>query len=221
MNVVFVNSKGGVGKSTLAAHLAMWAADRGIAVALLDCDKQRSSSQWLKEADPRIATATADTPEECLDTVMELRKQHDLLIGDGPAGLDELSRTLLVIAELAVLPLTPSILDLRSIQQTVGILRFAQKLNGGLPDGMIVLNRMKTRDSISTELRAAAASLNLPIASSVIRDLQAYRDAAGQATSVMQLGRRGVMAAVEINALFEELVGKRIGATNGIEKGGE
>jgi hypothetical protein len=47
MLMELANEKGGVGKSTLAVHLAVWSYDRGMRVALLDTDKQRSSSLWL------------------------------------------------------------------------------------------------------------------------------------------------------------------------------
>ena len=210
MVIVFVNSKGGVGKSTLAVHMTLWALDLGIATALVDCDKQQSSSDWLIEAEPRMALRMADTPEECVEKVVQLRQSHDLIIGDGPAGLDDVSRTLLLLADVAILPLTPSILDLRSLQQATAILKYAQTLNGGRPEGRIVLNKMRTRDSISAELRLAAPTMGVAVASTHIRDLQAYRDAAGQATSVMRLGSRAKPAAMEMDALFRELLGDRL-----------
>ena len=52
MIVVVANSKGGVGKPTVAAHLAAWLAARGARVVLADCDAQASSSEWLAEAAP-------------------------------------------------------------------------------------------------------------------------------------------------------------------------
>lgn len=210
MMIVFVNSKGGVGKSTLASHFALWAHDLGISTALLDADKQESSSDWLVEAEPQITIQTADNPDQCLERALQLQAEHRLVIGDGPAGLDDVSRTLLLLADIAVLPLTPSILDLRSLQQATAILKYAQTLNGGRPAGRIVLNKMRTRDHISAELKVAAPTMGVQVASTIIRDLQAYRDAAGQATSVGRLGRRAQHAAAEIDDLFRELLGDRL-----------
>lgn len=210
MMITFANSKGGVGKSTLATHLAVWAFDQGIRTALVDTDKQRSSSQWIAEAEPGIPIRIANTPEECLSAVTELRQTHDLIVADGPAGLDDISRTLLILCDFAVLPLTPSLLDLRSVQQASEVLQFAQGINGGRPEGRIVLNKMKTRDSISRELKAAAPSLGVQVADTVIRDLQAYRDAVGQGSCVTRLGKKGQSAAEEIDALFRELLGDNV-----------
>jgi len=47
MIVALSNSKGGVGKSTIAVHLAVWLAERGRKVILIDSDVQASSSTLL------------------------------------------------------------------------------------------------------------------------------------------------------------------------------
>lgn len=215
--IVFANTKGGVGKSTLATHLAVWLHDSGYKTGLLDTDKQRSSSEWAAEAEPQIAIRVADSPESCLSQAQELNESCDFVVGDGPGGLDDLSRTLLILADLAIFPISPSILDLRSVQQATGILKYAQGINKGRPDGRLVLNKMRTRDRISHELREAAPQLGLTVADHVIRDLQVYRDAAQQGTVVSRLGRKGRSAAVEIDALFSELVS---GLATNVKSGG-
>jgi chromosome partitioning protein len=121
-------------------------------------------------------------------------------------GLDDLSRALLLLSDLALLPISPSILDLRAVQQATGILRYAQQINNGRPDGRLILNKMRTRDTISRELHAAAPSLGVAVAKTVIRDLQAYRDAAQQGTVVTRMGRKGAQASEEISHLFAEIL---------------
>jgi len=206
MNIVFANTKGGVGKSTLAVHLAIWLHDQGKKVALVDTDKQCSSSHWITEAEPKMTVRVAGTPEICLKEVQELARDHEFVVGDGPGGLDDVSRTLLILADLALLPITPSILDLRSVQQATGILGYAQGINGGKPLGRLVLNKMRKRNRISGELRAAAPGLGIDVAGSVIRDLQAYRDAAQQGTVVTRMIREAKHAAHEMDTLFAELL---------------
>jgi chromosome partitioning protein len=222
MMIVFANTKGGVGKSTLATHLALWLHDNGFKTGLLDTDKQRSSSEWTAEAEPAIAVRVADTPESCLSAAQELNMSCDFVVGDGPGGLDDLSRTLLILADLAIFPISPSILDLRSVAQATNILRYAQGINKGRPEGKLVLNKMRTRDTISRELKEAAPSLGLSVAEHVIRDLQVYRDAAQQGSVVSRVGRKGRQAAEEVDALFTELVGstEEINAKLGRQKVG-
>lgn len=207
MMIVCANSKGGVGKSTIATHLAVWLHDFGFKTALLDADKQRSSSQWVAEAEPEITVRVASTPEECLSAVQELAQSHDFVIGDAPGGLEDLSRTLLILADIAIFPISPSLLDIRSVVDATEVLRFAQGINGGRPEGRLVLNKMKSRTLLSQELRQEAPRLGIPVATKTIRDLQVYCDAIQQGTVVTRMRSKGRGAAAEINALFNELFG--------------
>lgn len=208
MMIVFANSKGGVGKSTLAVHCAVWLHDLGFQTALIDTDKQRSSSVWIAEAEPQITVRTADTPEEYLTCAQELLRSHDLLVGDAPGGLEDLSRTLLILADLAIFPISPSILDVRSVAGATAVLRYAQGINKGRPEGRVVLNKMKTRDTISRELQEGASQLGLSVAAQIVRDLQAYRDVAQQGTVVSRTGKKGISASADLDALFKELLEK-------------
>ena len=206
MLIAFANSKGGVGKSTLAVHLAVWLYDKGKAVALLDTDKQRSSSMWAAEAEPNLTIRTAATHEEVALTVQELATTHDFVVADAPGGLEELSRTVLILADVAVFPVLPSILDLRSVAEATKLLKFAQSINAGRPEGRLILNRLRKRDRISRELTEAAPELGLSVARSTVRDLQAYRNAAQQGTVVTRMGARERDAAAELTQLFVELM---------------
>jgi len=208
--IVLANTKGGVGKSTLAVHLAVWLSDQGARVALLDTDKQRSSSQWVAEAEPKITVRTASTPEECLSEARALAREHDFVVGDGPGGLDDLSRTLLILADLACFPITPSILDLRSVTQATAILRYAQDINAGRPEGRLVLNKIRRRDTISREVERASRELGLAVAGHVIHDLRGYRDAAQQGTVVTRMHRQAAQAAAEVHQLFTEIAGQSL-----------
>ena len=74
MIIVVANSKGGVGKSTLAVHLAAWLHEQGHTVTLADCDTQHSSSQWIREAVPDVKTVRLATADEILEELPQLRQ---------------------------------------------------------------------------------------------------------------------------------------------------
>jgi chromosome partitioning protein len=206
MMIVFANSKGGVGKSTLAVHLAVWLFDQGYKTALLDADKQRSSSVWISEAEPKITVRTAATAEECASNAQDLLLSHDFVVGDAPGGLEDLSRTLLILGDLAVFPISPSILDVRSVVTATEVLRYAQTIRAGLPQGVLVLNKMKSRGRISRQLRDEAPKLGLQVAKSVIRNLEIYCDAPQQGTVVTRLSHKAPTSAAELDTLFTELL---------------
>src|SRR5258708_36795251 len=98
MIIVVANSKGGVGKSTIAVHLAAWLHEQGHQVALADCDTQHSSSDWLQEAVPEINTVRLGSPDQILDELPSMGKNFDYVVADGPGGNTETSRTLLLCA---------------------------------------------------------------------------------------------------------------------------
>jgi chromosome partitioning protein len=221
MMISLANQKGGVGKSTIAVHLAVWLFDQGYKTALLDADKQHSSSQWISQAEERITVRVADTPDACVAEVSDLAATHDFVVGDGPGGIDDVSRTMLLLSDLALLPISPSILDLRSVKQATAILRYAQQINSTRPAGRLVLNKMRTRDTISRELMTTAPTLGVGVAGVVLRDLQAYRDAAQQGTAVTRMGRKGAAAREEIERLFNEIVPNAKGSITEKEAGNE
>ena len=121
--------------------------------------------------------------------------------------MGQISRTLLLLADLAIFPIGPSILEVWSVSEATEILRYAQRINKGTPEGRLVLNKMVKRSTISRELQEAAPKLGLTVANNVIRDLQVYRDAEQQGTVVSRLGSKGRQATAEIEALFSELIG--------------
>ena len=110
MIIVIANSKGGVGKSTLAVHLAAWLHEQGKRVTLADCDMQQSSSEWIREAVPQVKAVRLDNPEIILDELPNLRQEADFVIADGPGSQSETSRALLSRADLAIVPCKASML---------------------------------------------------------------------------------------------------------------
>ena len=119
--VALTNSKGGVGKSTISVHLAAWSQGHGSRTALVDADAQGASSVWMREAVPDLTVFRLQTPDEILDQVPRLGLEFDVLVIDGPAGLSEVTRAVLLVANLALLPCGPSVLDLRAVQEAIRV----------------------------------------------------------------------------------------------------
>ena len=205
MIVALTNSKGGVGKSTLAVHLAAWWKEQGAEVALVDADAQGSSSVWLREAVPDLPLFRLQTPDDLLEQVPQLRTQFEHLIIDGPAGLSEVTRAILLVADLALLPCGPSVLDLRAAHEAIRVVKQAQAIRQGPPRAVLVPNKLQVQYRLSRELLETVKSLGIPAVGG-LRLRQAYADAAGQGVVVWQLGPRGELAANEIKEMFNGLL---------------
>jgi chromosome partitioning protein len=206
MIITIANSKGGVGKSTLAVHLAAWLHEQGCKVTLADCDTQQSSSEWIREAVPGVKAVRLDNPDVILNELRILNQDADFIVADGPGSQTETSRALLLRADLAVVPCKASMLEIRALAKATEVLRQAQDIRKGVPKAVIVLSMIGMRYRLTKDMRDAAAALSLPLASNCMILRQIYADAPGQGAVVWNMGARARDAADEVDALFREIL---------------
>lgn len=206
MIIAVANSKGGVGKSTIAVHLAAWLFEQGHSVTLADCDTQHSSSEWVHEAVPGVKTVRLAEPGEIVDRLPVLDQQTDYVVADGPGSNTEVSRALLLRADLAIVPCKASMLEVRALAQATNVLRQAQDIRKNLPKAMIVLSMVGKTYRLTQDMKDAAAALELPLAKTALTLRQIYADAPGQGAVVWQLGSRAREASNEVLALCRELL---------------
>lgn len=206
MIIVIANSKGGVGKSTVAVHLAAWLYEQGHSVTLADCDTQQSSSEWIREAMPGVRAVRLDNPDMILNDLPVLSHETDYVVADGPGSQTETSRALLLRADLAIVPCKASMLEVRALAKATEALRQAQDIRSGKPAAVIVLSMIGKKYRLTKDMKDAAAALDLPLASRTMTLRQIYADAPGQGSVVRNLGSRAQEAASEVDELFREIL---------------
>ncbi|MEM8669484.1 MAG: ParA family protein [Planctomycetota bacterium] len=204
--IAVANTKGGVGKSTTAVHLAAWLHEQGHSVLLADCDTQRSSSEWIREACPEVQTVILDNPNQILNDLPALALEADYIVADGPGSQTETSRALLLRADLAIVPCKASLLEVRALASATEVLRQAQDIRGGSPVAVIVLSMVGKKYRLTKDMIEAAAALNLPMAKTPLVLRQIYADAPGQGAVVWQMGSRAREASMEAQRLFSEIL---------------
>jgi chromosome partitioning protein len=208
--ISLVNQKGGVSKSTTSVHLAYWLITKKKRKTLLiDADSQKSSSLWVEGMeDVEIPCQVIGSPDDLLEQIPELAPQVDYLIVDGPASLSESTRAILFRSDLAVIPVQPSGVDLRSASDAMRLVKQAQSVRGGLPKAALFLSRAVKGTKLKDE--AIALLSNNPgaiLLNTVIHQKQAIADTSGQSATVWNLpGKPASESAAEYEKLFKEVL---------------
>ncbi|WP_242043360.1 AAA family ATPase [Leptolyngbya sp. FACHB-671] len=139
--VAIINQKGGAGKSTIAVHLARWLQKQGKSVLVVDADAQCSSSKWLERLEQEIPYQILQAPDALLDELPKLADSYKWVIVDGPAALSEITRAVILTADLALIPCQPTGVDLESASDTVRLVHQAQRIRRGEPKAVMFVNR--------------------------------------------------------------------------------
>lgn len=125
--ITIAQQKGGAGKTTLAAHLAVVWSQQGKRVAVMDIDPQGSLTQWHKLREERFGegytglTFASLTGWRVGSEIMRLKRDHDLIIIDSPPHTETEARAAIRHANLVVVPVQPSPADLWATQATIDL----------------------------------------------------------------------------------------------------
>lgn len=171
--ILVASSKGGAGKSTVATHLAAHFAVDGKATAILDADKQKSSTHWCeKRAHLETAVLPLDGCKRNWDK--QLPEGIQRLVIDAPAGaMGEDLQAFLDMADAVVVPVLPSAIDLEATVPFLNSLVTHPRVKKGkLPVG-IVGNRLKPWTGASQQAIAQLKAWPYPLVAE-LRDTQAY-----------------------------------------------
>ena len=208
--VALVNQKGGPGKTTLAMHIAGELARRGDHVFVADADPQGTATRWAAAAPdnspfPAVVAGLCHAGDKLHRELRKLILPYDWIVVDCPPSADSsLSRSALLVADLALVPVVPSPPDLWAGIAIRQVLNDVSVVNESLRS-RIVINRRKS----GTRLAAAAQDLlpryGIPLLASQVGDREAFRHAAAGGVTVAQLSR-AAKAAAEITALTDELL---------------
>lgn len=199
--IVIVNSKGGVGKTTLTAALAVRAAAESKRVAAVDLDPQHSLAEWWHVR----AGGDADNPRVFADEndAGEAREKLELdgwdwVLMDGPPSHLNKVREMLAAADFAVIPVKASALDVLATVEAVELAR-----QRGVAH-FCVLNECSS-DRLAREAREQLTACRVPVASTEIAHRIGHVVSMGSGKTAAELGAKGATAAAEIDALWSEV----------------
>ena len=211
MIIAAVNSKGGVGKTTISVHLTDWFGVHGWTACLVDCDAQRLSSRWLAAASPETPSFVMDSSEQIASELPSLASSFEPVVVDAPGGLGEITGAILAAADAIFIPTGPSNLDIMALDWATSTVHEIQRLRNGQPQAVIIPVQASPRRLTTKHLMEKARGLGFGVTNTVVPYRQIYAKAAGLEDRpprlLWQLGRSKEVrqASLELDALFQEV----------------
>lgn len=158
--ITVANLKGGTGKTTLATHLAARQARLGERVVLLDLDRQRGASEWVRrrpESLPAIEALHQD-PDE-----LQPPRGSGVTVVDVPAGLRKKEIEAVVkVADVVVVPVAASVFDEAGTARFLAVVEELKPVRRGRRPVAVVGWRVKGRSVAARQLDAFLEGLAFP-----------------------------------------------------------
>lgn len=201
--ISLVNRKGGVGKTTVAVHLAHWLRAQSYSVLLVDTDLQQSSANWLRSM--AIEAKVFFQPEDILTLLSDLANSYDFIIVDAPANLNKVTHNILIVSDVVLIPCKPSGLDTNSSVQLIKHLQGIKGIRKGAPIVAFFINLAVANTNLLADSREFFVESGFPLCKTVIHQRQVICDAPGQETVVWKMkGNAAKLAQKEFEHLFKE-----------------
>jgi len=197
--ITFQHQKGGVGKTTLSLHLAHHLTERGSRVLVVDADPQGSARDWLaaRTTPAPFALVGLDRPtiHRDIDTI---RDTYDVVVIDSPPRVTDIARSAILAADLVVIPVQPSPLDVWAAQDTVALIKDAQVYKENI-ESVFAINREIVNTAIGREVSEALATSELPVLSAHVSQRVSFAESIAQGQTVFET-KNDAKAIAEIQA---------------------
>lgn len=198
--ITVAQQKGGVGKSTLAAHLAVAFAEMGYSTMLFDTDPQGTCAHWRAQRKKDDIGLIATSGWRLTRDLSMAREANDVIIIDTPPHAEMDIKVSTRAADLVVVPLQPSPADLWAVKETINT------ITGESRNCMVVLNRVIPRANITHEIREKLTQMDIPVAETEIGNRVMF--AASMENGLTVLDGFANPSQVEVMAFVREIATK-------------
>ncbi len=206
MIISLLNQKGGVGKTTLAVHLADALSRRGMRLMLIDADPQGSALDWAALREAQDAFPVVGLPKPTLHKELpKLAAGYDLLIVDGAPRVYDVARSAILASDIVLVPVQPSPYDVWAAKEIVDLLVEVREFKEHLRRAFVI-NRKIVNTAIGRDVTEALAAYELPVLAAQVCQRVPFAECAAEGKTVLETAP-GSTAAREIEALTDEVAG--------------
>ena len=203
--VGLVNQKGGVGKTTLSVNTAACLAREGARVLLIDADPQGSALDWAAARQKEATFSVIGLPRPTVHKeVSRVGAGYDWIIIDGPPRVTDLARSVIMAADLVLIPVQPSPYDVWAAEEVVRLTEEAHVYKENL-NSVFVVNRKIANTVIGRDVIDALAAYPVPTLKASITQRVVFAEAAAHGLAVFEVDRDGGPATAEIDAVVQEI----------------
>jgi chromosome partitioning protein len=201
--LTLAQQKGGAGKTTLVAQLAVALAARRKTVALVDIDPQGSLTRWFqvrREAGIESGIElTSVTGWRAQAAVEKLKSTHDFVLVDSAPHAEIEAKIAVRVADLILVPIQPSPLDLWATTPTLELARAEKR------PVLIVVNRVQSRMKLAEALIAKIAELDVLVAEATLGNRTSFAASMLEGRGVAETAPK-TKAGEELTALTNEII---------------
>lgn len=202
--ISILNQKGGVGKTTLAVHLATALSRKGRKVLLLDADPQGSALDWAAARHGEPAFPVVGLPKASIHKELPtLAKDYDLVLIDGPPRVYDVARSAIMASDLVVIPVQPSPYDVWAAKEIIDLLHEATIFKPGLQKAFVI-NRKIVNTAIGRDVTEALSSYPIPVLEAAVCQRVVFAESATKGLTVYEIDP-DMLAAKEMNDLAQEV----------------
>lgn len=198
--------KGGVGKSTITQNLAVCFAHAGYKVCIFDVDTNQSAIHWsgLRPDDaPPIPVFGQPDGIELSKNVKVISKDYEIVIIDGTPSLNKVTSKIIMLADLLLIPILASGLDMWATKQFLERYQDAVEQKERVIPAYFLLNQYQQNTNLAKEVKEVLEETEIPVLETNLKSRTAYREAVIKGLGVVEY--KDEKAKAETVALFNEL----------------
>lgn len=209
--ITVCNQKGGSGKTTVSMQLAGALARRGYKMLVVDADPQGTATRWAASADdeapfPASVVGLSAASSKVHREVRKFVEDYQFIIIDCPPAADSpVPQSALLIADLALVPIIPSPLDMWASVGIRKVIENVSDINEGLK-ARLVVNQCQPNTTLAKEALDVLPEFGISLCETYLRQRTVYRQSAVFGQTVHDFGAKAGAAIEEVEALTSEVL---------------